>query len=73
MLDDGWFGKRNSDNSSLGDWYVNREKLPEGLEDLVKRINSKGLQFGLWFEPEMISEDSDLYEYPDWCIHVPNR
>lgn len=74
VLDDGWFGKRNSDNSSLGDWYVNREKLPEGLEDLVKRINSKGLQFGLWFEPEMISEDSDLYRaHPDWCIHVPNR
>jgi alpha-galactosidase len=74
VLDDGWFGKRNSDDSSLGDWYVNEEKLPGGLEDLAKRINNKGLQFGLWFEPEMISENSDLYRaHPDWSIHVPNR
>lgn len=74
VLDDGWFGKRNSDNSSLGDWYVNKEKLPEGLEDLAMRINKKGLQFGLWFEPEMVSEDSDLYRaHPDCCIHVPHR
>ncbi len=74
VLDDGWFGKRNDDNSSLGDWFVNEEKLPMGLEDLANRINKQGLEFGLWFEPEMISENSDLYRvHPDWCIHVPNR
>jgi alpha-galactosidase len=74
VLDDGWFGKRNSDNSSLGDWVVDKNKLPNGLEDLVKRINEKGLSFGLWFEPEMVSPDSDLYRnHPDWCIHVPDR
>lgn len=74
VLDDGWFGKRNGDNSSLGDWYVNREKLPLGIDGLAKRVNEEGLKFGLWLEPEMISVDSDLYRvYPDWCIHVPER
>ncbi len=74
VLDDGWFGKRNSDNSSLGDWVVDRNKLPDGLDTLVNKITSQGMQFGLWFEPEMISPDSDLYrEHPDWCIHVPDR
>lgn len=74
VLDDGWFGKRNDDRSSLGDWFVNREKLPMGLEDLVERVRKLDLQFGLWFEPEMISPDSDLYRsHPDWCLHVPER
>ncbi len=74
VLDDGWFGKRNSDNSSLGDWYVNTEKLPNGLDGLVKKINELGLKLGLWIEPEMISPDSELYRaHPDWCIHVPGR
>lgn len=74
VLDDGWFGKRNSDNSSLGDWKVNRDKLPGGLEDLATRVNRLGLKFGLWVEPEMISPDSDLYRaHPDWCLHVPGR
>ncbi|SHJ84728.1 alpha-galactosidase [Geosporobacter subterraneus DSM 17957] len=74
VLDDGWFGKRNRDDNSLGDWIVNKNKLPKGLEDLTERINHQGLSFGLWFEPEMISEDSDLYRaHPDWCIHVPDR
>jgi len=74
VLDDGWFGKRNNDKSSLGDWFVNREKLPGGLGDLAERINKLGLQFGLWFEPEMVSEDSELYRrHPDWCIHVEGR
>ena len=74
VLDDGWFGKRNSDDSSLGDWYVNREKLPMGIDGLAKRVNEEGLKFGLWLEPEMISVDSDLYRaHPDWCIHVPGR
>lgn len=74
VLDDGWFGKRNSDNCSLGDWYVNREKLPEGIEGLAKKINAIGMKFGLWFEPEMISPISDLYDkHPDWCLHTEGR
>ncbi|WP_123041541.1 alpha-galactosidase [Cohnella candidum] len=74
VLDDGWFGKRDDDRSSLGDWFVDRKKLPNGLRDLAERVNQKGLQFGLWFEPEMISPDSDLYRaHPDWCLHVPGR
>ena len=74
VLDDGWFGKRNSDNCSLGDWIADKEKLPKGLDALAKSVNDIGLQFGLWFEPEMVSPDSDLYRaHPDWCIHVPDR
>lgn len=74
VLDDGWFGKRDADNSSLGDWYEDRRKLPEGLADVAGRINQQGLQFGLWFEPEMISPDSELYrKHPEWCLHVPGR
>jgi len=74
VLDDGWFGKRDNDRSSLGDWVVDKNKLPKGLDDLANRVNKLGLQFGLWFEPEMISPDSDLYRaHPDWCLHVPNR
>lgn len=74
VLDDGWFGKRDDDRSSLGDWFVDRKKLPGGLDDLARRINARGLGFGLWFEPEMISPDSDLHRaHPDWCIHVPDR
>ncbi|WP_410512822.1 alpha-galactosidase [Paenibacillus sp. BR2-3] len=74
VLDDGWFGKRDDDTSSLGDWIVDRNKLPQGLGDLAERVKSQGLQFGLWFEPEMISPDSDLYtKHPDWCLHAPER
>ncbi|MDO7907267.1 alpha-galactosidase [Paenibacillus sp. JX-17] len=74
VLDDGWFGHRDNDDSSLGDWVVDFNKLPNGLDDLVNRITSQGMGFGLWFEPEMISPDSDLYrEHPDWCLHVPDR
>jgi alpha-galactosidase len=74
VLDDGWFGKRDNDKTSLGDWVVDKNKLPNGLSNLSNRVNELGLQFGLWFEPEMISPDSDLYRaHPDWCIHVPNR
>ncbi|MET0261589.1 MAG: alpha-galactosidase [Rariglobus sp.] len=74
VLDDGWFGKRDDDRSSLGDWVVDRKKLPGGLDDLAKRIKAKGVEFGLWFEPEMVSPDSDLYRaHPDWCIHAPER
>ena len=74
VLDDGWFGKRDDDNSSLGDWFVNEEKLKGGLNQLATEINEMGLQFGLWFEPEMVSPISELYkEHPDWCIHIPGR
>ncbi len=74
VLDDGWFGKRNDDTTSLGDWFEDRKKLPDGLKDLAERIERQGLQFGLWFEPEMVSPDSDLYRaHPDWCIHVEGR
>lgn len=73
VLDDGWFGKRDDDNSSLGDWFVNTAKLGN-FEDLVKRINALGLKFGLWFEPEMISEDSELYrKHPEWVLCVPGK
>ncbi len=71
VLDDGWFGKRDSDTCSLGDWVVNRDKLPNGLEGLAKTVNDLGMQFGLWFEPEMVSEDSDLYRmHPEWTIQT---
>ncbi|MBR2957392.1 MAG: alpha-galactosidase [Clostridia bacterium] len=74
VMDDGWFGKRNDDTCSLGDWYVNEDKLKGGLSSLVKRVNDLGLEFGIWFEPEMISPDSDLYRaHPDWCLQVPDR
>lgn len=74
VLDDGWFGKRNSDTSGLGDWFVNEEKLRGGLNTLVKKINDMGMKFGLWFEPEMVSEDSELYRtHPDWAIRIPGR
>lgn len=74
VMDDGWFGKRNHDDSSLGDWYVNEEKLTAGLPDLVKKVNEIGLEFGIWFEPEMISPDSELFrEHPDWAIQVRGR
>ena len=74
VLDDGWFGKRDSDNCSLGDWFVDRRKLPDGIEGIANKITEMGMKFGLWFEPEMISEDSDLYRnHPDWCVHVEGR
>ncbi len=74
VMDDGWFGKRNLDNCSLGDWYVNEEKLKGGIGSLIKRVNDLGLKFGIWYEPEMISPDSDLYRaHPDWCLQVKGR
>lgn len=73
VLDDGWFGQRNDDTSSLGDWFENREKLPQGIAGLAEKIQQKGLKFGLWFEPEMISENSRLFEsHPDWVLQVPD-
>ena len=74
VLDDGWFGKRNDDKSSLGDWCENTEKLEGGLKTIIDYVHSKGMKFGLWFEPEMISEDSDLYrKHPDYAIQIPKR
>ena len=74
VLDDGWFGRRDNDDCSLGDWSVYKDKLPDGIAGLASRIKEYGMKFGLWFEPEMVSPDSDLYrEHPDWCIHVPGR
>lgn len=71
VLDDGWFGKRNDDHSSLGDWFVNTDKLPGGLEKIAKAVHEQTMQFGIWFEPEMISRESDLYKkHPDWALHV---
>ncbi len=74
VLDDGWFGKRNSDTAGLGDWTVNKKKLPGGIVSISKAINRMGMRFGLWFEPECVNEDSDLYRaHPDWAIAVPDR
>ncbi|MDO5135761.1 MAG: alpha-galactosidase [Eubacteriales bacterium] len=74
VLDDGWFGARNDDRRGLGDWYVNREKLPAGISGLSRKIEEMGLKFGLWMELEMVNKDSDLYrEHPDWIIGVPGR
>lgn len=74
VMDDGWFGHRNDDKSSLGDWFVNEDKIKGGLKHLVDEVNKLGLKFGIWFEPEMISPDSELYKaHPDWCIHIPGR
>ncbi|HOE07706.1 MAG TPA: alpha-galactosidase, partial [Treponemataceae bacterium] len=74
VMDDGWFGKRSSDNMALGDWVVNEQKLKGGLPYLVNEVNKLGLKFGIWFEPEMISPDSDLYRaHPDWAIAIPSR
>ena len=74
VMDDGWFGRRNSDNCSLGDWTANPEKLPRGLAGLSERIHGLDMLFGIWMEPEMISPDSDLARaHPDWCLHVPGR
>ena len=74
VMDDGWFGKRDDDNSGLGDWYVNEKKLGEPLDALIRKINGLGLKFGIWFEPEGVNEDSDLFrEHPDWALTIPGR
>ena len=74
VLDDGWFGTRNDDNQGLGDWTVNCEKLPGGLDPLIGQINALGMKFGLWIEPEMVNENSQLYRtHPDWALTLPGR
>ena len=73
-MDDGWFGKRNTDHAGLGDWIVNPEKFPQGLNGLIDSVNRLGMDFGLWVEPEMVNPDSDLYRaHPDWVMHFPGR
>lgn len=74
VLDDGWFGKRTSERAGLGDWKANPERLPEGITGLAQKVEELGMKFGLWFEPEMVNKDSDLYrEHPDWILSVPER
>ena len=74
VLDDGWFGKRNSDTAGLGDWVENRKKLPGGIRYIANKVNKMGMKFGLWFEPECVNPDSDLYRaHPDWAISIPGR
>lgn len=74
VLDDGWFGKRDNDCTGLGDWFVNENKLHGGLGSLVEQVKALGMKFGIWFEPEMVSEDSELYrKHPDWAIQIPSR
>ena len=74
VLDDGWFGARSSDHAGLGDWTANRDRLPNGIAGLARRIEELGMRFGLWFEPEMVNKDSDLYRvHPDWILQTPGR
>jgi len=74
VMDDGWFGNRKDDLRSLGDWEVNKKKLPNGVDGLARKVNDLGLMFGIWVEPEMVNEDSDLYRaHPDWAVKIPGR
>ncbi len=74
VMDDGWFGQRKDDHAGLGDWYVNKEKFPNGLKPLIDRVHTLGMSFGLWVEPEMVNPNSDLYRvHPDWAMHFPDR
>ena len=74
VMDDGWFGTRSDDTQSLGDWTPDPKKLPGGIEGLAKKVNSAGLRFGIWVEPEMVNQQSDLFrEHPDWCLEIPDR
>ena len=74
VMDDGWFGKRNNDRAGLGDWFVNKEKFPNGLDELINRVNGLGMDFGIWVEPEMVNADSDLFRaHPDWAYHYDTR
>jgi alpha-galactosidase len=74
VMDDGWFGKRKDDHAGLGDWHPAPDKFPSGLNPLIERVKSAGMEFGIWVEPEMVNPDSDLYRaHPDWVLHFPNR
>ncbi len=74
VIDDGWFGQRNDDHRGLGDWYLNKQKFPNGLKPVIEKVHSLGMDFGIWVEPEMVNPDSDLYrQHPDWAMQFPNR
>ncbi|MDE5604732.1 MAG: alpha-galactosidase [Eubacterium sp.] len=74
VMDDGWFGQRKDDWAALGDWYVNEDKFPNGLDELINKVNALGMDFGIWVEPEMVNRDSDLYRaHPDWAYHFDTR
>ncbi|MCC8073894.1 MAG: alpha-galactosidase [Clostridiales bacterium] len=74
VMDDGWFGERNNDRAGLGDWFVNKNKFPNGLDELINRVNELGMDFGIWVEPEMVNADSDLFRaHPDWAYHYDTR
>ncbi len=74
VMDDGWFGKRNNDKAGLGDWFINKEKFPNGLDELINKVNDLGMDFGIWVEPKMVNRDSDLYRaHPDWAYHFDKR
>ena len=74
VMDDGWFGARNTDRAGLGDWFPNKEKFPDGLKSFVDKVKANGIKFGIWIEPEMVNPDSDLYRaHPDWCLHCVGR
>lgn len=74
VMDDGWFGQRNNDRAGLGDWFVNKDKFPNGLDELIDRVNALGMDFGIWVEPEMVNKDSDLFRrHPDWAYHYDAR
>lgn len=74
VMDDGWFGQRKDDHAGLGDWYVNEEKFPNGLDELINAVNELGMDFGIWVEPEMVNADSDLFrKHPEWSYHYPQR
>ena len=74
VMDDGWFGNRNDDKTSLGDWYENKKKLPGGIKELAEKITNLGMMFGIWVEPEMVNEESDLFKaHPDWAVSVPGH
>ncbi len=74
VMDDGWFGTRNDDKQSLGDWYVNKKKLPHGIKGICDKVNAFGLDFGIWVEPEMVNVNSDLYRaHPEWVMEIPKK
>jgi alpha-galactosidase len=74
VIDDGWFGQRKDDHAGLGDWYVNKEKFPNGLKPVIDRVHQLGMDFGIWVEPEMVNPDSDLYrKHPEWAMNFPGR
>jgi len=74
VMDDGWFGQRNNDRAGLGDWFVNKDKFPNGLDELINKVNELGMDFGIWVEPEMVNKDSDLFRsHPDWAYHYDTR